>query len=157
MKNLRITAFCVCITLYSLCSSAQTQSVPINEPDYNRPKLFANLPDKIPVSLDKITSLFGEAVGRSVNISLTQNQQFQFEGEVISKISKYQNTIQSVVIRSTNFNGAILSVSRTTTPDGDLSYTGRIISFRHGDAYQLQKQADGFVLVKKGFYDLVNE
>ena len=157
MKNLRTTTLCVCLTLYSLCSSAQNQKIPINEPDYNKPKLFENLPDKIPVSLDNITSLFNSSVGRPVNISLAEGRQFQFEGQVVSTASKFENTLQSIVVRSTNYNGATLTVSRITSPEGIVTYTGRIISFQHGDLYELQNKDGIYTLVKRNFYDLVNE
>jgi hypothetical protein len=42
-------------------------------------------------------------------------------------------------------------------PDGTTKYTGRIISIRHGDLYQLIQEDAGWVLVKKNFYDLINE
>jgi hypothetical protein len=38
-----------------------------------------------------------------------------------------------VVIRSEVFNGARLTVSKITNPDGSIRYSGRIISFKHGD------------------------
>ena len=157
MKNLRTTALCVCIMLYSFCSSGQNAKIPINEPDLNKPKLFENMPDKIPVSLDNLNRLLNESVGRTVNISLSEGRQFQFEGQVVSKASKYENSIQSVVVRSTNYNGATLTISRITNTEGVVSYTGRIMSFAHGDLYELQKQDGNFVLVKRKFYDLVNE
>lgn len=157
MKNLRTIALCVSILFYSLCSSAQKTSIPINEPDYNKSKLFQDLPDNIPVSMDILTSLFGSPVGRSVNLNLSDKSTFQFEGDVVSSVSKYENTIQSVVIRSTNLNGARLTISRITDASGNISYTGRILSMQHGDMYELKNINNEFVLVKRKFYDLVNE
>jgi hypothetical protein len=43
MKNLRTTLIGVCITLSSFAATAQNNTVPINEPDYNKPKLFQHL------------------------------------------------------------------------------------------------------------------
>lgn len=57
MKTIRTTVLCVCITLYNLSSFAQEQKILINEPDYNKPKLFSHLPDKIPVSIEKSMKL----------------------------------------------------------------------------------------------------
>jgi hypothetical protein len=76
---------------------------------------------------------------------------------VISAVSKYNNTIQSVVIRCADFDGARLTLSKVNMPDGTTKYTGRIISIRHGDLYQLIQEDAGWVLVKKNFYDLINE
>ncbi len=157
MKNLRTIALCVSISLYSLCSSAQTGFIPINEPNLNKPKLFESLPDRIPVKMNNIIMLLGAEVGRPVNISLSDATNFQFEGQVVSSVSKYGNTIQSIVIRSTNFLGSTLTVSRITDDAGNTSYTGRILSMQHGDLYELKNDNSQFFLVKRKFYDLVNE
>ena len=157
MKNLCTATICVCITLSGLSSSAQNQKIPINQPDYNKPMLFASLPDKIPVSTDNLNSLFSVSVGKQVSVVTTDTHEFKFDGEVVSAASKYENRIQSLVIRSTNYNGANFTVSRITNAQGLVSYTGRIISMQHGDLYELKKEADNFVLVKRKFYDLVNE
>lgn len=157
MKNIRTTVLCVCITLYSLSSFAQEQKIPINEPDYNKPKLFSNLPDKIPVSVEKINEIITSPVGRTSGFRLSEISDFQFDGEVVSTASKYGNSIQSVVIRSGTYEGARLTISKITNVDGSISYTGRIISFKHGDLYELQNQNGQLILVKRNFYDLVNE
>jgi len=157
MKNLRTLALCVTVSFYSLCSSAQTEKIPLNEPNYNKPKLFENLPDNIPVSMDNISNLFGSPTGRSVSLNLSDRSTFQFEGDVVSSVSKYENTIQSVVIRSTNYNGARLNISRIIDENGNISYKGRIISMQHGDLYELKKVNDEYMLIKRKFYDLVNE
>ena len=41
--------------------------------------------------------------------------------------------------------------------DGSVRYSGRIISFQHADAYEINLENNQYVFVKKGFYDLVNE
>lgn len=157
MKNLRTAALCVSVMLYSLCLSAQHEKPPVTEPDYNKPKLFNNLPDKIPVSLDEINNLLNAEIGLSASLKLSTTSNMRFDGEVVSSASKYGNSIKSVVIRSTNYNGARFTVSKLTSPEGIESYVGRIISFQHGDLYELQTQEGQLVLVKRNYYDLVNE
>jgi hypothetical protein len=61
------------------------------------------------------------------------------------------------VIRSGNFNGATLTLSSSAQPDGAVKFTGRIISFKHGDAYELQNQNDQYILIKRNYYELINE
>lgn len=157
MKNLRTTALCISAMLLSLCSLAQNEKPPVTEPDYNKPRLFDNLPKTIPVNLTEINNLFASEVGSKTSIGLSAAANIKFDGEVVSSASKYGNSIQSVVIRSSNFNGARLTISRITNPEGVVSYVGRIISFQHGDLYELQNQDGQFVLVKKNYYELVNE
>lgn len=158
MKNLRTAALCAVMALSAMGSFAQekTNAVPINEPDYNKPKLFAGLPDKVQVSTETLSSLFNTTLGRSASIAISEESHFQFNGEVVSSGTKNPQ-VQSVVIRSTNFNGATFSVSKATNADGTVSYRGRIISFKHGDFYNLENQNGQYILVKKNFYDLVNE
>ena len=159
MKNFRTAMLCVCIALCSLCSSAQKQdqSIPFNKPNYNKPKLFINLPDSISISVDNLNSLFNTQLGRASSLNLSDNSTFRFEGQVMSTSSKYGNTIKSVVIRSTNYNGATLTISKTMNADGTISYSGRIISFQSGDLFELQNKDGHLTLVKRNFYDLVNE
>lgn len=157
MKTFRTPALCLCAMLLSLCSFAQNEKDPINEPDYKKPKLFSNLPDRIPVSLEKINDLLNAPVGNSTSLVITEGFPLQFNGEIVSKATKYDNRIQSVVIRSTNYNGARFTISKIIKQDGSVAYTGRIISLQHGDLYELQSQGGQFTLIKKNFYELINE
>ncbi len=157
MKNLRTPALFVWMILYSLFAPAQHQTIPLNEPDNNKPRLFNNLPDNIPVNINTLAGLLNAPVGSTISTNLASDMPFTFEGQVVSAASKYGGSIRSVVIRSTNFNGARLTLSKITNEDGISSYTGRIISLQHGDLYVLQNRDGQFALVKKGFYDVVNE
>ncbi len=147
--------------LFILCCAtglAQTRAT-INEPDYNKPALFSNFPDKIPVTIDELKSLFSTdaARGKAAAVSFADRKLPGFNGKIVSIASKYNNSIRSVVIRSTQFNGATLTLSSSTTTDGAASYTGRIISFQHGDLFVLQKENDHYYLIKKKYHELINE
>ena len=153
MKNLAKGIICLFIFFISLQSNAQTP--PVREPDMNRPSLFQNLPDRISCRINDLSAFLESEVGQSVSFSFANNLNFQ--GVVSSTASKFDNSLQSVVIRSTNFSGAALSFSKITKEDGTTSYVGRIISFQHGDAYEISLENGQYYFVKKGFYDLVNE
>ena len=158
MKNLRTTLICACITLCSLYSAAQIQKVIVNEPNYNKPRLFDNLPEVIPVSIDNLNGLVNSITGVSINTSFSNDARTAlFQGNVVSSVSKYEDKVQTVVIKSTNYNGATLYISKVITDDGTIKYNGRLMSFQHGDLYVLQQKDGGFVLVKKNFYDVINE
>jgi hypothetical protein len=141
-----------------LSASAQS-TAPLNEPDLTKPSLFTALPEKITVSANELNTLFGTTteMGRQVHIPFSDNNLSSFDGKIVSTATKNENTVRSMVIRSSNFNGATLTLSSFTNPDGTVSYTGRIISFKHSDAFILQKLGDEYVLVKKKLTDLVNE
>jgi len=121
----------------------------------NRPSLFQNLPEKISCRINDLSSLLESEIGKTISFSFTGTLNFQ--GVVSSVASKFDNTLQSVVVRSTNFPGAALSFSKITKEDGTFSYVGRILSFQHGDAYEISQENGQYFFVKKGFYDLVNE
>ena len=154
MKNLRTVAFCLSLSLYSLASSAQQKDIPLNEPDQKKPELFKQTPDKVSVDALQIASLLIMPVGEPVILDFPS---FHFEGNVVSTVSKYSNSMQSVVIRSTNFVGATLTVTKVTDQTGNISYTGRIISMQHGDLYELKQSGNGLALVKNKFNNLVVE
>ena len=156
MKYLQLLGTCL-IALFALShvSASAQSSVPVNEPDLNKPKLFSNLPDKIPVDVNTLQGLINSDNGKDISLRLGQDAMSNFDGKVISKTN--DNNIQSVVIRSGNFNGATLSLSSSTKPDGAVKFTGRIISFRHGDMYELENQNNQYILIKKNFYDVINE
>lgn len=158
MKNLHIPVLCACITLCSLFSAAQNQKVIVNEPDYNKPRLFDNLPEVIPVSMESLNDLVNAKTGASINTNLSSDTRTApFEGKVVSSVSKYADKVQTVVIRSTNYNGASFYISKVTLDDGTIRYNGRLMSFQHGDLFVLQQKDAGFELVKKNYYDVINE
>ncbi|OSZ76912.1 hypothetical protein CAP36_10785 [Chitinophagaceae bacterium IBVUCB2] len=158
MKNLRTAVLCISTMFLYLSSSAQkNDKPPVTEPDYNKPRLFDNLPKTIPVNIVELNTLLSSEVGSKASIGLSAAANIKFDGDVVSSASKYGNSIKSVVVRSSNFNGAQLTISRTTSPEGVVSYVGRIISFQHGDLYELQNQNGQFVLVKKNYHELINE
>ena len=153
MKNL--VKGIICLSLFLICQQSNAQTPPVREPDMNRPSLFQNLPNKISCRINDLSALLDLETGKPVSFSFVNNLNFQ--GVVSSVASKSDNTLSSVVIRSTNFPGAALSFSRIKKEDGSFSYVGRIISFQHGDAYEINLENGQYYFVKKGFYDLVNE
>ena len=153
MKNL--SKGIICLSIIFVCLKANAQTPPVREPDMNRPSLFQNLPEKIRCRITDLSALLESETGRTISFAFTGN--LNYEGIVSSVASKFDNSLQSIVVRSTNFAGAALSFSRITTQDGTISYVGRIISFQHGDAYEINQENGQYFFVKKGFYDLVNE
>lgn len=158
MKNLRTTVLCACLTICSLHSAAQDTKVIVNEPNYNKPRLFDNLPSVIPVSIENLNDLVNSKAGAPINTSFaTDARTASFQGNVVSAVSKSEDKVQTVVIKSTNYNGATLYISRVITEDGTIKYNGRLMSFQHGDLFVLQPKDGGFELVKKNYYDVINE
>jgi len=158
MNYLKNSGLSLLFLLFTVAAFAQSKD-PINKPDQNKPSLFAGFPDKIPVDINELKTVFSNAAAKGNNAALkfADNKLPGFSGKIVSTASKYNNSIQSVVIRSTQFNGATLTLSSSTTTDGAASYTGRIISFQHGDLYVLQKENDKYYLIKKKYDEIINE
>lgn len=157
MKNHSFIALCVSVLLFNVQLLAQNHDVPLNEPDYNKPLLFRSFPDSIPVNIAGFDRAVSFSQGEDVSVNISDNVQFPFSGKVMSISSKYGNSIQSVVIKSNLYDGAGLTISKITESNGNIFYTGRIVSMKSGDLYELVKTDSGYFLVKRKFYDLINE
>lgn len=142
------------LSLGFLYSGAQ-QKLPINQPDYNKPKIFDDLPKKINLKISDMESLFDLAVGQSIMAKLTQN--FHFKGTVVSKSGGSESPVRSVVINSITRKGAVFTFTRVTTENGNFVYRGRILSKESIDAYEIVKENDQYVLEKKNYYEMVRE
>ncbi|MFI5187830.1 MAG: hypothetical protein ACHQF0_13950 [Chitinophagales bacterium] len=156
MKNLTIALIGGCMAFCSITSSAQSvqkKEVTLNEPNYNKPKLFADLPDRVDFNPNNFSGLFKLQVGQSANVPISPA--FNFSGQVVSK-SESSNSI-SVVIRSTNRAGARLVFTKVTDENDSIKYLGRIISMQHGDSYELISENNQYYFKKKGIYDLMSE
>lgn len=153
MKNLKTGIFC--LLLIPACITLNAQDAPVREPDYNRPSLFYQLPQRLNCRMPDLQGLLQAQEGKQINVNIADNMNFR--GIVASVANREGGKIISVIIRSTNFGGAALSFTRIINEDGSIQYAGRIISFQHGDAFEIINENGQYVLVKKGFYDLVNE
>lgn len=162
MKNPSAVVYCLCCILLSVCSQAQTNAktlpIPLNEPNYNKPKLFQNLPDTIPMDVATLNNLFRTDEGKSVNVNLGKKESaFQFEGSVLSKETDNNNNVNAVVVRSSNYNGACFTITKVANTDKTEHYVGRIVNFQYGDLYELKLVNNTYQLIKRNFYELINE
>ena len=153
MKSLCTLVLCFFLSLISLSSFAQ--NAPVTEPDYNKPLLFPDLPERININPSAFQNLFQLQMGQSVNIPITPS--FNYQGVVISVSDGSDSHVKSVVIRSTNRQGARFTFTKVTNDDGSIKYLGRIISLQHGDTYEIVYENGVYELKKKGLYDLVEE
>jgi hypothetical protein len=156
MKNQIITVLFFCSVLNVMQVMAQNPP-PFREPDRNRPELFFHLPDTIPIELNRLIDLVGRPVGYRVNRELSKENNFPFEGEIIASVNRHNDRIQSLVIRAANYENAHFTFSKVVLDNGTIKYTGRILSFRHSDVFEVRKIDEGYFLIKRGFYEVVND
>ena len=157
MKPLKTSALGLLLSVCMLSAAAQqdTKKLPISQYDYNKPKLFKELPNRINVSFKNMDNVFDFEIGKTVNLPLALN--FPFAGVVVSKAEDASANVKSIVIKSTNKIGATLALSRIINDDNTITYRGRIMSFQHGDAYEITNENGSYALVKKGLYDIYEE
>lgn len=155
----RILSGIVLVLILSVNTAGAQDAPPVNEPDLSKPRLFTQLPDKIEIELDDLQQLFRleEKTGKSIEFRFRSKNAAPFAGKIVSATTRKNQSGKSILVQPSMFNGATFSLSSSTTPDGTVRYTGRIISFKHGDAYELQEEEGRYYLIKKSFYELVNE
>lgn len=152
MKTPKACAFIVLLFVGCLQAAAQN-TAPLNEPNYNKPKIFTDLPDKLALRLASAEGLLNLSAGNAVNTTIAAN--LVLSGSVVSKATAVDQSSQSVVIKSTR--GAVFTFSRIKNTDGSFTYRGRMLSRTAGDALEIVKEGAGYVLQKKTYYDLINE
>ncbi|HEY0058709.1 MAG TPA: hypothetical protein VGB56_06210 [Flavisolibacter sp.] len=130
------------------------QPPPFKEPDYNKPKLFAGLPEKIAVQPQYLETFLTAAVGQTIAIHLGAAT---VEGFVTSKSDPSDPSLQSVVVRSTNFVGALFTFSKVVEKDGRIFYRARLLSRQHSDAFELVKANGDYQFEKKHQLRILSE
>lgn len=152
MKTLKSGIVCALLSLCFYTAVAQ-EAPPVTEPDYNKPKLFAQLPASVTINIQNLLFLFSAAEGQPVDIPFGT---FRYQGVIISKSKGSDTTVQSVVVKSTNFAGSAFTLSKITIT-GNVFFRGRIFSRNHSDAFELQAQNGEYQLQKKHQLSILSE
>lgn len=138
-----------------LPANAQDAKPPLNEPVYNKPSVFADLPERSPLRLADAERLLNLPVGAQVSAVLAPG--LTLKGNVASKSSPKNPSVQSVVVKLSGRGGAVLTFTRIRNANGSFVYRGRILGRSAGDALEIVREGNAYVLRKRGYYDLVNE
>jgi hypothetical protein len=154
MKTFKIIAICAVVSLGFLHSQAQGK-LPVNQPNYNKPKIFGDLPQKINLKVSDLESLFDVAVGTPVMTKLSPN--FHYKGTVVSKSGDLKSSVRSVVLNSITSKGVVFTFTRIIKEDGSFVYRGRILSKESIDAYEIVNENGQYILEKKNYYEMVTE
>jgi hypothetical protein len=146
MKNLVKTGMtCLVLTLCLIKSSAQTNS--FKQSQANKKQLFQHLPERVNAQISSLTALFNQPLGKSITINVSND--FVFEGMIVSAVSKFNNDLQNVVIKSTSHIGARLTFSKSKKEDGTFNYAGRIISPEHADCFVIIQEKGQYYFQKQ--------
>ena len=153
MKTLFTSIFSM---LFILFSQAQIQgNSPVKEPDYNKPKLFADLPEVMELKTSDLELLIDLPMGGNINSVMVEG--FPMKGVVVSRSGEATSAVRSVVIRLINRPGSTFCVSKVKTEGGQTKFIGRVISMNNSDAFEIAMLDDKYVLRKMHLFDLVNE
>ena len=152
MKTLTNGILCLFFSCTFVAAIAQP---PINEPDYNKPKLFKDVPERLNVRLHDFEKLLDAPLGKSINIPL--HGMASLNGHVVSKSELTDTKVQSVVVKLTNRKGANFTFTRILNDEGQFEYSGRIISREHGDCLEIDLDHGQYVFRKVDLHDLLAE
>ncbi|MGE5519176.1 MAG: hypothetical protein ACM3VS_04540 [Candidatus Dadabacteria bacterium] len=155
MKCLKRYAVIACFLCTAMHSIAQGPNKIINEPDYNKAKIFNDLPDRMNIRLVDVDALVNLPVGSPVNTVVAPN--FRAIGTVVSSSEDKLEDMKSVVIKLQNRQGAIFTFTKRKLEQDTYSYSGRILNKNNGDAFDLVKENGQYVLLKKGINELISE
>lgn len=151
MKCLHLQGTIVCMLLVYTASS-QVTAVPLNQHPIEKASLFGQLPEKFKCSSAHLQQFFTTGINnrfsKELNNTLTLNDQLQIEGVVLEKVAVTAQQL-SINIRCSNFQNALLTISRITQPDGTFKYTGRMVSPNHGDILFLKEENGEYSFIKQ--------
>lgn len=142
MKRLSIAVSAVLLLLSFAC----TAQVAVKQHPVEKPALFAALPEKFSCSAIVLQNLFTSTVNGRVNASL--NNQLQLSGTVLEKVAVSAQQV-SINIRCSNFNDALLNISRITLDNGNYKYVGRLVNPGYGDVLLLWEEKGQYYFVRQ--------
>lgn len=152
MKKLKATIAGAFFSICFLNVGAQTQTIPLNEPDYNKPKIFNDLPQRMAMRIADAEKLFFLATGSITSVQISDS--FLLKGIIVSTAD---GITKSFVLKCNNRDEVFFTFSKVAKPDGTFTYAGRMMSRNNGDAYEIKQEGDQYFLIKKNLYDLINE
>ena len=155
MKILKTGLLGLLFTLCAACAFAQRIGPAKTETSFNKPELFRDLPNRMDVSQQSLAPLLQNNVGEKVSIPLASG--FTFDGVVVSKSNAAERRYKTVVIKSTNRPGASFTITGLQKADGTMQYSGRMLSLKHSDAYEMKEDGGRLALEKTPLDDLVSE
>jgi hypothetical protein len=126
--------------------SARSQVTPqVRQTPVPKSALFTNLPQKSNINSTWIERVFASPVNASISFPLSARE--VFKGVVLEKVRKNEH-VETINVRSSNYAGSLLTISKIVRDDRAVSYIGRIISMNHSDALVL-KQENGQLYFNK--------
>ena len=144
MKNL-YSAGLLWLLLFTAFTSYTQVEPPLNQQIPDRPPLFTSLPEKFECNLAELEKLFTFSPPQKCLLKL--NPAFELDGVLAEKFVR-SDRLTSLNIRLNNYEHALFNVSRIYEKN-TITYTGRIVSIKHGDLLILKKENDKYFFIKQ--------
>lgn len=122
----------------SAVNAQQTNTPPVS--------VFSNISNLIDLSETTLVNAMQMNKGQTVTLQLGDN--FNFPGTVISNENVYAN-LQTIIIRSSSYNNALLQLSKQVNEDNTISYVGRIFSQGSADGFEMKRNTNGSYRLQK--------
>lgn len=119
-----------------------------------KPSVFNAYPSTLSISESALQNLFNFNANQETVINFGSN--FLFPCKVLRNETKYGN-MQTVIIRSSAFDNAMLQVTKIINRDQSVVYKGRIINERAADGFEIIKKPSGLYELKKFETDRILE
>lgn len=145
--------FILCL-LFAARPNGHAQPVPHPVTSHNKPRLFTDLPSRLNIRLSDCELLLQRPVGANVQATIADG--LVWNGRVVSK-SQDGQPYQTIVVRSTDRQGATFVFTKTTDDSGVVRFRARIVSLAHADAFTLVVQEGRYYFIKQNLDEIVTE
>jgi hypothetical protein len=144
MKALKIFGGIV-LLIISLNASSQ-KTAPLNQTLAVKSQLFSRLPERLPVSSTGLEKIFSASSSGTLKITLSNS--VTLEGVILERVQRTPRIV-TVNMKLLNYDGALLTISRMTDEDAQVTYMGRIINIKYGDALVLSTENSQVFIAKE--------
>ncbi|MEO6915135.1 MAG: hypothetical protein ABI151_05295 [Chitinophagaceae bacterium] len=145
MKTIQLFGLSIILMLQGAVLSAQDLPE-FTKLQTEKTRVFDRVPSKFSVYAVAMDRLFSLKANSKVVIPLDGSN--FIEGTVL-EVVQHNEQVTSINISASNFDGAMLTLSRKTIPGQPVTYVGRLISMKHGDAFMMTMQGSEIVFSKQ--------
>lgn len=153
MHSLKQIFFLSVLTIVFNKSNAQI--VPSKDPFADKPAAFSAMPDSLSIPVSFLDSLFRIPAGTEVTIPLPESR--ALPGILVSSVIRPVSGILTSQVKLSGYSRMVLTVSKSTGPDGKVIYTGRAFSPDYSDSFTIVITNEYYSLKKINSTKLLNE
>ncbi len=126
--------------LLILCSAATVASAQQKNPVFRNHAANINVPESV------LSRALTSGKGQKAKIDFASD--FSVSGEVMSNNQVFDN-LQTMILKSPEYNNAVVQISKQVLADKTVVYVGRIFSEGSADGYHIKRNATGAYSLEK--------